>query len=146
MAMKCNHVKSTFFFFFTLTRRLFQVNILLYYASVCMFRGMYIFRNERLVCEMKHSDQIYKLKTEEQFFTFFSVSQFCNHVFMTPNQSIRFSFEHITYIECNIHSGVLKSTWNQNSPGLLSKDVPGLIVCDSFKENKGFNIQFHSRK
>lgn len=75
MAMKCNHVKSTFVFF-TLTRRLFQVNILLYYASVYMFRGMYIYRNERLVCEMKHSGQIYKLKTEEQFFMFFQYHSF----------------------------------------------------------------------
>lgn len=74
-------------------------------------------RQMKMIVVKMHSDQIYKLKIEEQVFHIFHYQNFIifasEHIFMTPNQSGRFSFQHITYIECNIHSDVLKSTWKR---------------------------------
>lgn len=71
-------------------------------ASVCLEE--HISRNELLVCEERQikmivvkmqSDQMYKLTfvfQDQNLVTFAS-----EHVFVTPNKSIRFSFQHITY-------------------------------------------------
>lgn len=80
-----------------------------------------------------HSDQIYKLKIEEQVFHIFHYQNFVifasEHIFMTPNQSGRFSFQQITYIECNIHSDVLKSTWKQIKLTLCFLNTLLVLLC-----------------